>query len=299
VSNKSDTRRSIINPKKSTASTPFITCFNECFFGKEKKMDKKLLLLAVVLALAAGSTALALAPMGPPTAGLKTGQFRTGFEYTRSSADLKVDWDDGSSETVKDAKSNMYFANLGYGLMDDWEGFVRLSAANAKGEYEHYSVTYSGTGDYKFAWGLGTKYTFLKQENIDWGALFQITWMRSKFDQSGSEPIIDDGFDTWTDEVKLREYDIEIAVGPTWKAAEGLSIYGGPFFNFIRGKVDIDEEGISTPYSYSWSADVKEKSMFGGYVGGQWDFYKNASVFGEFQFTGSGWTFGTGVGWKF
>ena len=32
---------------------------------KEKKLDKKLVVLAVVLALMAGSTALALAPMAP------------------------------------------------------------------------------------------------------------------------------------------------------------------------------------------------------------------------------------------
>jgi hypothetical protein len=39
--------------------------------------------------------------------------------------------------------------------------------------------------------------------------------------------------------------------------------------------------------------------MFGGYVGAQWDFMQNASLFGEFQYVGTGWTLATGVGWKF
>ena len=114
-----------------------------------------------------------------------------------------------------------------------------------------------------------------------------------------------DGIDTYEGDYKLSAYDMEIAVGPTWKAAEGLSIYGGPFFNLINGKIKDDgtdtyiegDETFVDPYSYS--ADLKQKSIFGGYVGAQFDLSQNASVFGEFQFTGSAWTFATGVGWKF
>lgn len=222
-------------------------------------MEKKLLLVAVILMVVtlAGSAALALAPMGPPTAGLKTGQFRVGVEYAYSDVDMELDGDELDGVT-----SNMIFANLGYGVMDDWEGFVRLGAANV--DVEDFS------GDYGFAWGLGTKVTFLKQENLNWGALFQINWLSSE-----------------DEDVEFDFYDMQIAVGPTYKLSDTLSIYGGPFAHLIDGDVS-DGNG-----------DIEENSAFGGYVGAEAALAENTSLFGEVQFTGAGWAIGTGIGWKF
>jgi hypothetical protein len=267
------------------------------FFRKEQIMNKKLLFVVVILtALALTGSALALAPMGPPTAGLKTGQFRAGAEYSYSDMDFKADWG-GGEYTAKNVKVNIWTANLGYGIMDDWEGFVRLGAANAEGESLDFG---SAKGDYGFAWGLGTKYTFLKQDNLDWGVLFQINWLKSDFSHSGVVPPDGEEGYSWKETANLDAYDIEIALGPTWKAAEGISVYGGPFFNIIRGNADYDYvETPDTGYNDSSSLDIKEKSLFGGYVGVQWDFMQSAAALAEFQFTGAGWTFATGVGWKF
>jgi hypothetical protein len=257
-------------------------------------MKKNLLLVDVILtALDLTGSALALAPMGPPTAGLKTGQFRAGADYSYSDMDFKVDWGHGEY-TAKNIKVNMVAANIGYGVMDDLEVFGRLGAGNAAGDLDGFDAS----GDYKFIWGLGTKYTFLKQENLDWGVLFQIGWVSTEFSDSGSYVEGETTYD-WKENYKLDMYNIEIAVGPTWKAAEGLSIYGGPFFNLVRGDLDYHYSETPGTYTDSETADVKEKSMFGGYVGAQWDFMQNASLFGEFQYVGTGWTFGTGVGWKF
>ena len=219
-------------------------------------MNKKLLLVVVILtALALTGSALALAPMGPPTAGLKTGQFRAGVEYSYSDVDMELD-----GETLDSVTSNMIFGNLGYGIMDEWEAFVRLGVANVDVD------TFSG--DYGFAWGLGTKYTFLKQEGLDWGALFQMTWTNSE----------DDG-------VEIDFYDMQIAVGPTYKLSDTLSIYGGPFLHFIDGDVE--------------GADLEEDSAFGGYVGAEAALANNTSLFGEVQLTGAGWAIGMGINWKF
>jgi opacity protein-like surface antigen len=219
-------------------------------------MEKKMLLVAVVLMVVAlaGSSALALPPMGPPTAGLKTGQFRVGVEYSYSDVDMKLE-----GHKIDGVTSNMILSNLGYGIMDEWEAFVRLGVANV--DVEDFS------GDYGFAWGLGTKVTFLKQENLNWGALFQMTWTNSD------------------DDVKFDFYDMQIALGPTWKLNDTLSIYGGPFAHFINGDVD--------------GADLEEDSSFGGYVGVEAALADNTSLFGEFQFTGGAVAFATGVGWKF
>jgi opacity protein-like surface antigen len=233
------------------------------FFGKEMVMEKKLLLVVVVLATVAlaGSAALALAPTGPPTAGLKTGQFRVGVEYSYSNEDMKLE-----GHKLDNTTSNMIFGNLGYGIMDDWEAFVRLGVANVDYKDGDFS------GDYGFVWGLGTKVTFLKQENLNWGALFQMTWTNSE----------DEG-------VEFDFYDMQIAVGPTWKLSDTLSIYGGPFVHFINGDVD----------GYGYTADLEEDSAYGGYIGAEAALADNTSLFGEFQLTGSGWAIGTGINWKF
>jgi hypothetical protein len=235
-------------------------------------MNKKILLVAVILtALTLTGSTLALAPMGPPTAGLKTGQFRVGVEYSYSDEDMQVEGD-----TIDNVTSNMIFGNLGYGIMDEWEVFVRLGAADASADdVEGTGIDISG--DLQFAWGFGTKVTFLKQENINWGALFQMTWVKSEDTVEGAD-------------VKFDFYDMQIALGPTWKINDTFSIYGGPFVHFIDGDVDI--EGYDT-------GDLEEDEAFGGYVGGEWNFCQNTSLFGELQFTGAGWAFGTGINWKF
>ena len=54
----------------------------------------------------------------------------------------------GYTLTIDNLKTNIMAGNLGYGVMDDWEAFVRLGAANA--EYEGIN------GDTQFYWGWGT-----------------------------------------------------------------------------------------------------------------------------------------------
>jgi hypothetical protein len=238
-------------------------------------MVKKLLLVAVVLTVLAlaGSSALALAPMGPPTAGLKTGQFSIGVEYAYSDVDMTTVWHffDLEGEKLDGVTSNMILGNLGYGIMDEWEAFARLGVANVDYDDGDFS------GDYGFAWGLGTKVTFLKQGNLNWGALFQMTWTNSE-----------------DEDVKFDFYDIQIAVGPTWKLSDTLSIYGGPFVHFINGDADfVDEDDVS------YTANIEEDSAGGGYIGAEAALADNTSLFGEVQFTGAGWAIGTGVKWKF
>jgi opacity protein-like surface antigen len=227
-------------------------------------MNKKLLLVVVILAALAlsGSVAMALAPLGTPTADLKAGQFGVGLDYAYADTKVKIE---GSSEHLK---TNMVTANLGYGVMDDLKGFVRLGTGNVKAE--------GFGGDYGLAWGFGTKYTFLKQDKLDWGALFQMNWLRSDDKIAGET-------------VRAKPYDVVLAVGPNYQVSQDLSIYGGPLLQWMRGKVT----------GGGGSGDIKEKSIFGGYVGAQAALCPNTSLFGEVQLTGDGWAIGTGINWKF
>jgi opacity protein-like surface antigen len=225
-------------------------------------MKKHFLLAAVVLALV-GSAALAVSPLGPPTAGLNQGQFGLAVEYDYSKADLTVE-----GETLKNVKTNTFLLKPAYGIMDIWEAYVSIGISKTQ------ITDFDGSNE--FAWGLGTKYTFIKDETLSWGALFNIDWRRSNDNVDG----IDTDFDY---------YDITIAVGPTWKVADNFHVYGGPFFYFLNGEIKAAGETF----------DVEEKSNLGAYIGADLEICTNTTVFGEFQFTGNSGVFGTGVKWKF
>jgi len=273
-------------------------------------MEKKMLFLGVVVVGVLCSAAFALAPMGPPIPTLKQGQWSAAGEYGYSKMDLQADakWsvtgpvaESGKeSTTIKDFKSSMFFANLGYGVSDNWEAFVRLGAADVKMEDWF-------DGGYGFAWGFGTKVSFLKQDSITWGGLFQMTWFNPGDDKmtdtetfavgEGQENVTISG----KGEVDWSE--IQIAVGPTWQTGN-LCIYGGPFLHFLNGDYDEKLTGTLTnpgDVISKATADIKQDSEFGGYVGAQCDlgnWIQNASWNADLQFTGDAWAFATGVIWR-
>ncbi len=269
-------------------------------------MNFRVLGISVLLWAISCTPALALAPMGPPTATLEKGQFLVGFDFSTSQTDIDVDLDNSAgSEVYKDVRSNLFAANIGYGVCDDWEVFARLGVTNleyddvVESDGETTSADPLFSGDYGFLFGLGTKVTWAKQENIDWGALFQIHWLNSE--DSGSADL-GGGYRLDLNQ-KIDLCEIQVAVGPTWMVNEDLSIYGGPFFHFITGNSDLDRtitdtSGLSDPVESSFTDDLSEKSNFGGYVGAQLKLDSNASVYAEFQFTGDAWALGTGIGWK-
>jgi len=229
-------------------------------------MNKKLSLTITIVFLAtlalSGSAAMAIAPLGTPTSDLKAGQFGLGVDYAYDSTKVKID-------SVTDRlKTNTVLANLGFGVTDDLKGFLRFGIGDGKMD--------EFNGDYKFAWGFGAKYTFLKQDKLDWGALFQMNWLRSEDTIAG-------------DTVKLRPYDITVAVGPNYEICENVSIYGGPLLQWIRGSISSAGE----------AGGIREKSMFGGYIGSQVALCPNTALYGEYQYTFNGWGIGTGITWKF
>ena len=237
-----------------------------------------MLLLGVVLMVVVlcGSTALALSPMGPPTAGLKKGQYSAAFEYGYSETDIQVSGY-GLSAAVENVESNMFFAKGGYGINDNWEAFLRLGTANA--EVEIFD------GDYGFAIGFGTKVTFFEQSpDLNWGGLFQIGWMQSKDTWT---------FDVYSGDAEIDIYEIQIALGPTYQLKENVSLYGGPFLHFIGGDFDITSGGVT------YSFDLEQESEFGGYLGTQVDLNENCSLYVEGQLTGDAEALCVGIVYRF
>ena len=74
-------------------------------------------------------------------------------------------------------------------------------------------------------------------------------------------------------------YEFQVAVGPSYNVG-GLCFYGGPFFHFIDGELDLEFLGLTASY------DIEQKSEFGGYGGLAWNIDESTSVAVEYQATG-------------
>lgn len=289
------------------------------------------------------SAVFALDLLGPPSAGMKQGQFSAGAEYSYSRMNIKLSQGKGgwmgysndvlgasnsgkiSSRTIEKLSLNKVFANIGYGVTDNWEVFLRLGGVNADFKYKNGprrffpgapilvgdSLFPSGqkvNGDNGFAIGFGTRATFYKKGKLKWGGLFQISWADSDGTQTGvygpGQGVMT-GAEQWSHSVDVEITEIQIALGPTYKLTEGASVYGGPFFHFIDGKVhgEYNESGQIGPtivdYRSDYSYDIDECSIFGGYIGVQVDVNKNASFNIEYQHTASADAFCMNLVWTF
>jgi len=228
---------------------------------------KKIVLIIFVLMC---SQAFGLTLMGPPMAELEQGQDGLGLNLSYSKMDIE-ERALGLTETLKDVESFSYLVNLGYDVTDNWDFFVRLGLT----DIEYDDIDFDGNS--KFAYGFGTKATFVQKDSIVWGGLFQILWLESDDNIIG----IDVGIDY---------YEIQIAFGPTYKV-NGTSIYGGPFLHFIDGDIDYGILGITS--------DIEQESEFGGYIGLNAELAENTNWQIELQFTGDAYAICTGIGWKF
>jgi hypothetical protein len=293
-------------------------------------MEKKLLLLVVVVVVCLlGSVALALDPMGPPAAGLKQGKWSAGFDYSYSDMDLKAKngklsyyWqenDDGiydsesgseklGSTKVKSVKANKIYANIGYGITDNWDVFIRLGGADADFDSGEEDLDIKFDSDYVFAYGFGTKVTFWEQSpELKWGGLFQMSWANLNSTTQGTATELADGedytsFETWSSSTEVDISEIQIAVGPTWTPTQGFSIYGGPFLHFVNGDLEAKYNySYSDDYPYAEtetgkiSGDIHEDNCFGGYIGAQIELGGNACVSAEWMTTGDADAFGASV----
>jgi len=215
----------------------------------------------VIMLLAFCGQAYALSFMGPPKADLAQGQYGLGIDYSNS--DMDLEFSGGGSSITIDVETDMIFTNLGYGITDNWDGFLRLGFSNVEAEGFD-----SGN---EFAYGFGTKFTFAEQENLLWGSLFQISWLTGEDTVSGID-------------VDIDAYEIQFAVGPTVDLG-GISVYGGPFLHLVDGdgKVSAVVPGFGT---LSGNFDIEQESEFGGFIGISAELDESSNVGIEFQFTG-------------
>ncbi len=274
-----------------------------------------LLVIAVMLTLITGS-AFALAPMGPPMSRLEQDQWSIGLEYEHSEMDIETsnatgsEFQDGifvgstpkKKYEINGLKSDMFYANLGFSIVKDWDMYLRLGFSDAKDDIKEIQTggvtgdKYQGfKGSYGASWGIGTRASFYQEENMTLGALLQANWSNP----GSSDITCVNNADFTTGEVELDYWEIQLAAGPTFDF-DYFRIYGGPFLHFVYGNFDLNATFVDTPViTFETSNDIKESVQIGGYVGTQWYLTESSSLLAELQFTGDAWGLGLGVTWKF
>jgi hypothetical protein len=264
--------------------------------------------LLVFVAMVGSSAAFALDPMGPPMASLRQGQFKESVEYSQGTTDLKLNegkwieyldgafYDSGkaTSLTLKNFKTNKVYFNLGYGITDDLDAFLRLGVTTATFGDSIWEDAEKFDSHTEFAIGCGIKATFYEDDNLKLGGLFQASW--AEFDGK-----LNAAHWAAADFVEMSIMEIQVAVGPTYKLTDRISIYGGPFLHFIVGDLDdefseVSGESLLTS-KYSW--DVDETSIFGGYIGAQVEIAENSSFGIEYQHTAAADALVVSLLWRF
>ena len=258
-------------------------------------MEQKKLLLSIMVVGMFSSAALAIAPIGPPVAGLAEGQYGVGISYAL--ADLEVKMPDLANtmgrKAVQNAEAQGYFLHVGYGISDEWCAYVSLGMSELEADADEIPVTGQDfNGDAKFTYAVGTKRT-LHDNGTDtkWGVALQ--YMKGGSEDSITLPT---SFGNGVGPLPAGGIDIEwnliqLAVGPAVQVNPDVCLYGGPFLMFI----DADAE--YTPAGFTFTTEIKEAFELGGYIGTVINLGGSAGLGLEFLFTGQSW--GAGIGAMF
>lgn len=256
---------------------------SKTFFVRFKKTYIRLFSLILVLISISGTEVFALDPFGPPTTSLMEGQYEFGLSYSNSSMDLEM----GSSKytelnlvtsetisgktdsfTLKDFEENKIYANLGYGIWDYCDIYIRLGIVNAEFGDSIWKTGEEFDNQSDISFCIGSRATFYEEGNLKIGRIIQLSW--ASLDGRLKAP-------HWTEDESsdIEIIEIQAAVGPTYTTENGVSYYGGPFLHFVTGDVTekFNDTYTSTGQDYSaeYTWDLNEASNLGAFFGVQFD----------------------------
>jgi hypothetical protein len=277
------------------------------------QVKKPLLAVAIVVLCFSGSVTFALDPIGSPADKLKRGQFGIGADYSFSEMDFKAkgrsiltiyNLTSGTLIGVQSQKQSLSldgvevhkaYANLGYGITDSLEAFLRLGATDTE---------WKGDGDTHFSFGFRTGLTFYQKDALQLSALAQYSWAESDFDSLPLTTVVGGISYPMLMSGRLNMQELQIALGPTYELTRGISLYGGGFFHFMDGKLDLKGSASTTGtpkigYDLDSSYDIDQVSEFGAYIGAKIDTTKNISYSIEYQHTASADAIAMRLLWRF
>ncbi|MFC1634515.1 hypothetical protein ACFL5Z_06695 [Planctomycetota bacterium] len=254
-------------------------------------MEQRKLLLSIMVVGMFSSAALAIAPMGPPVAGLVEGQYAVGLGYAISDMTVELSGPTfGTGDAELDVENTMYYGCLGYGISNDWNVYVALGMADAEIDADS-GDDFDGGADFGFA--VGTKRT-LHDNGTDtkWGTVFQystgetddkvgVTSSYANQHLSGVSP----------GTLEYDWYEIQLALGPAIQVNEDVCVYGGPFLHFVEADLRHKAGGFVA------EVEIEQAWELGGYIGALINLGSSASLSLEFLITGEAW--GAGIGAMF
>lgn len=284
-----------------------------CRGGVFIQIKKPLLVITIVVLCFWGSVSFALDPIGSPAAKLKRGQFAIGADYSFSDMDFKAkgrsiltiyNVTSGDIISIQSQKQRLSldgvkvhkaYANLGYGITDSLEAFLRLGAANAE---------WRDDGDTHFSFGLRTGITLYQKDALKLDALAQYSWAESGFDSLPLTTVIGGTPYPLVMSGRLSMQELQIAIGPTYELTKGISLYGGAFFHFADGKLNLRGRASTTGlpeigYYLDSSYDIDQVSELGVYIGTKINTTNNISYSIEYQHTASADAIAMRLVWRF
>ena len=237
-------------------------------------------LMCIFVVLAVSGTAFGSSLMGPPMDRLNYEQWGVGINYSHAEENLKVrGFSFLESDKTRGTRTNRVFAEIGYGANDRLDFYFRLGGAEADiGKVSERSVvSYLDQGDWGIATEGGFRLTLCENENWTWGVLGQLGYAKLDLDKKEFfincvDPYI------WA---KARVFTAQIAAGPTYEVVDGISVYGGPFVRFVRGRLDVDIDFYGERIKDS--GRIREKDQFGLYGGLQAELSQSLAVQAEYQ----------------
>ncbi len=276
--------------------------------------EKKLQLTGAIIVLCfCCSASFALDPLGSASDKLQKGQFGIGVDYSDSDMDFKAKGRSnlaiynvtiGSLVGTLSEKQRLdldgvevhkAYANLGYGITDNLEVFLRLGAADAD---------WKDDGDTHFSFGLRTGVTFYKKDALQLSALAQYSWAQSEFDSLPLTTVVGGTPYPLLMSGKLSLHEIQIAMGPTYELTDGISLYGGGFFHLMEGSLDLKGSAttVGIPqfrYDLDNSYDIDKVSELGVYIGARIKATNDISYSIEYQHTNSADAIAMRLLWRF
>jgi hypothetical protein len=259
------------------------------------------------------SAGFALDPLGSASDKLQKGQFGIGVDYSDSDMDFKAK---GRSNlaiynvtlgsligtlserqrlNLDGVEVQKTYANLGYGITDNLEAFLRLGAADAD---------WRDDGDTHFSFGLRTGVTFYKKDALQLSALAQYSWAQSEFDSLPLATVVGGTSYPLFMSGRLSMHEIQIAMGPTYDLTDSVSLYGGGFFHLMDGTLDLQGSAttVGIPqfrYDLDSSYDIDQVSELGVYIGARINTANDISCSIEYQHTNSADAIAMRLLWKF
>jgi hypothetical protein len=255
-------------------------------------MERRKLWLGIMVMGMFCSAALAIAPMGPPVAGLAEGQYAVGLGYAMSEQTLEVSNAGGGTGDgeLDDVQSSMYYVCVGYGISDAWSMYVALGMADAEIDADS-GDDFDGDSDFGFA--VGTKRTLHDNgSDTKWGALFQYSTGETDDKISNTSSYANGHLGPVSaGTLEYDWYEMQLALGPAVQVNEDLCVYGGPFLHFVEADLRHKAGGSVE------EAELEQAWELGGYIGALLNLGGSASLSIEFLITGEAW--GAGIGAMF